>query len=135
MTGHYARLHDATVRRHWEAARKVGITGQAVILDPDGPLAEAAWAKQRLGTCHPGSAQRVLRPASAKDLPACQHLPACQRVPDLPDVHHNPGVPAPAPRSPAADHPDHLCGSRGQTRPTETNQQILANLDNIITGL
>src|SRR5260370_45066 len=49
MTGHYARLHDTTVRRHWEAARKISITGQAVTLDPDGPLAEAAWAKQRLG--------------------------------------------------------------------------------------
>ena len=49
MTGHYARLHDTTVRRHWEAARKNSITGQAVTLDPDGPLAEAAWAKQRLG--------------------------------------------------------------------------------------
>jgi hypothetical protein len=49
MTGHYARLHDTTVRRHWEAARKVDIYGRTVTLDPAGPLAEAAWAKQRLG--------------------------------------------------------------------------------------
>ncbi|HUY48177.1 MAG TPA: hypothetical protein VMV92_21015, partial [Streptosporangiaceae bacterium] len=35
--------------RHWEKARKVSATGQAVILEPDGPLAEAAWAKQRIG--------------------------------------------------------------------------------------
>jgi hypothetical protein len=48
MTAHYARLHDTTVRRHWEAARKVDIRGQRITLDPDGPLAEAAWAKQRL---------------------------------------------------------------------------------------
>lgn len=49
MTAHYTRLHDTVVRRHREAARKVDITGQAVVVDPDGPLAEAAWAKQRLG--------------------------------------------------------------------------------------
>jgi len=49
MTAHYARLHDTTVRRHWERARKVAITVQPVTLDPAGPLADAAWAKQRLG--------------------------------------------------------------------------------------
>ena len=49
MTGHYARLHGTTVRRQWEAARKVDIHGATVTLDPAGPLADAAWAKQRLG--------------------------------------------------------------------------------------
>ncbi|MFJ7496599.1 hypothetical protein ACIQZB_36635 [Streptomyces sp. NPDC097727] len=49
MTAHYARLHDSTVRRHWEKARKVNVKGGSVIVDPDGPLAEATWAKQRLG--------------------------------------------------------------------------------------
>jgi integrase len=28
MTAHYARLHDTTVRRHWEAAHKVNIKGE-----------------------------------------------------------------------------------------------------------
>ncbi len=37
MTAHYARMHDSTIRRHWEAARKVDINGQAVTLDtPEG---------------------------------------------------------------------------------------------------
>ena len=49
MTAHYARLHDTTVRRHWEAARKVDIAGHSVVIDPGGPVAEAAWAKHRLG--------------------------------------------------------------------------------------
>lgn len=44
MTAHYARLSDTTIRRHWEAARKVNINGETITLDPDGPLAEAAWA-------------------------------------------------------------------------------------------
>jgi integrase len=49
MTAHYARLHDQTIRQHWERARKVNIGGEEVVLDPEGPLAQAAWAKQRLG--------------------------------------------------------------------------------------
>jgi hypothetical protein len=49
MTARYASLSDTTIRRHWEAARKVNIKGETVTLDPAGPLAEAAWAKQRAG--------------------------------------------------------------------------------------
>src|SRR5438094_9140124 len=48
MTAHYARLSDKTVREHWEKARKVNAEGQPVQVSPDGPLGEAAWAKQRL---------------------------------------------------------------------------------------
>jgi hypothetical protein len=49
MTAHYARLHDSTVRRHRERARKVDIKGEQVSIDPAGPLSGATWAKQRLG--------------------------------------------------------------------------------------
>lgn len=49
MTAHYARLSDTSIRRHWEASRKVNASGIEVTLDPDGPLADAAWSKQRLG--------------------------------------------------------------------------------------
>lgn len=49
MTAHYARLHDTTVRRHGENARKVNANGETITVDPAGPLAEASWAKQRLG--------------------------------------------------------------------------------------
>jgi hypothetical protein len=43
------KLSDQTVRRHWEQARKVNIAGERVAIDPDGPLAEAQWAKHRVG--------------------------------------------------------------------------------------
>ncbi len=78
MTAHYARLHDSTVRRHWEAARKVDITGETVTVDPDGPLAEAAWAKQRLGR-----ATQAL-PNGFCGLPvqqSCPHANACLTCP------------------------------------------------------
>lgn len=78
MTGDYARLHDSTVRRHWEAARKVDITGQTVVIDPDGPLADAAWARQRLGR-----ATQAL-PNGFCGLPVqktCPHANACLTCP------------------------------------------------------
>src|ERR1039457_2069999 len=53
MTARYARLHDTTVRRHWENARKVNIAGDTVTLDPAGQVADAAWAKQRLPRAPP----------------------------------------------------------------------------------
>jgi len=74
MTAHYARLHDTTVRRHWEKARKVNAKGETVTIDPGGPLAEANWAKQRLGR-----ATQAL-PNGFCGLPAvktCPHANAC----------------------------------------------------------
>ncbi|WP_433580509.1 tyrosine-type recombinase/integrase [Nocardia brasiliensis] len=44
MTAHYARLHDNTVRRRWERARKVDIHGNGVVLAAaDSPPADAEW--------------------------------------------------------------------------------------------
>jgi integrase len=37
MTAHYARLHDDTVRRHWDSARKVDITGATRAPQPRDP--------------------------------------------------------------------------------------------------
>ncbi|WP_413769008.1 tyrosine-type recombinase/integrase [Rhodococcus pyridinivorans] len=48
MTAHYARLHDTTVRDHWERARKVDIHGHTVPIADDSPLADAAWTKHHL---------------------------------------------------------------------------------------
>jgi hypothetical protein len=78
MTGHYARLHDTTVRRHWEAARKVDVTGKTVAIDQDGPLVEAAWARKRLDW-----ATQAL-PNGFCGLPvqkACPHANACLACP------------------------------------------------------
>ena len=79
MTAHYARLHDNTVRRMGSGksagsgkppARSTSTAAQS--LRPSGPLADAAWAKQRLGPRHPSPAQRLLRAAAAAVLPARQ---------------------------------------------------------------
>ncbi len=130
MTSHYARLHDTTVRRHWERARKVNVTGQTVTLDPDGPLAEAAWAKQRLSR-----ATQAL-PNGYCGLPVqktCPHANACLTCPMfittaefLPQhrTHHQQVLQIIS----AAE-------ARGQTRMVEMNRQVADNLEKIITVL
>lgn len=130
MTAHYARLSDTTIRRHWEAARKVNIKGETVTLDPDGPLAEAAWAKQRVGR-----ATQAL-PNGFCGLPvqqSCPHANACLSCPMF--ITTAEFLP---------EHRQHrqqtveiitAAEARGQQRLIEMNQQVLGNLDQIITAL
>ena len=130
MTSHYARLSDATIRRHWEKARKVDIQGDAVTLDPDGPLAEAAWAKQRISR-----ATQAL-PNGYCGLPmvqSCPHANSCLTCPMflttaefLPQHHEH--------------HRQTLqiisaAKARGQGRLAEMNRQVADNLEKIITSL
>ena len=78
MTAHYAKITDQTVRRRWEQATKVNINGERVTLDPDGPLAQAQWAKTRYGM-----ATQTL-PNGYCGLPvqkSCPHANACLTCP------------------------------------------------------
>lgn len=130
MTAHYARLHDSTIRRHWEAARKVNAHGEAVTLDPAGPLAEAAWAKQRVGR-----ATQAL-PNGYCGLPVVQSCP-----------HANACLTCPMFLTTAEFLPQHrqhrqqvlriisAAEARGQTRLVEMNQQVADNLDKIVNML
>ncbi|WP_079148364.1 tyrosine-type recombinase/integrase [Streptomyces agglomeratus] len=74
MTAHYVRLHDTTVREHWEKARKVNISGQARTrprrTTRRGGLVQAAAlrATQALPNGYCG------RPSSS---PARTQMPAC----------------------------------------------------------
>src|SRR5258708_13375132 len=69
MVAVYARLHDTTVRRHWENARKVNIAGDTVTLDPAGQVADAAWPRQRLGRAPPPLPHPTTRPPLPPPLP------------------------------------------------------------------
>lgn len=50
MTGHYARIHDTTIRSAFDAyqATRVDIAGERVAYDRDAPTADAEWVKQNL---------------------------------------------------------------------------------------
>jgi hypothetical protein len=130
MTSHYARLHDTTVRRHWEAARKVDIRGEQVTLDPDGPLAAASWAKQRLGR-----ATQAL-PNGYCGLPVqktCPHANACLTCPMF--VTTPEFLPQHRQQRQQVLQIISAAEARGQQRVIEMNQQLLGNLDKVITAL
>ncbi|MGB7964025.1 MAG: tyrosine-type recombinase/integrase [Propionicimonas sp.] len=130
MTAHYARLHDDTVRRHWEKAQAVNISGEPVTIDPDGPLAAASWARERIGR-----ATQVL-PNGCCALPVqqdCPHANACLTCPMFATTNHY----LPQHRS-HREQVNALIGAAqqaGQQRVVEMNQKVLANLDRIITSL
>jgi integrase len=49
MTARYAQIKDQTLRREWERyQQRINIRGETIPLDPDGPLSDAAWAKENL---------------------------------------------------------------------------------------
>ena len=49
MTARYATIKDQTLRREWERyQQRINIRGERIQLDPDGPLSDAAWAKENL---------------------------------------------------------------------------------------
>lgn len=130
MTAHYARLSDTTIRRHWEAARKVNINGETVTLDPDGPLAEAAWAKQRVGR-----ATQAL-PNGFCGLPvqqSCPHANACLSCPMF--ITTAEFLPEHRQQRQQVVQIITAAEARGQQRLIEMNQQVLGNLDQIITTL
>src|ERR1019366_8339198 len=131
MTAHYARLSDTTIRRHWQNARKVNAEGENVTLDHDGPLADAAWAKQRVGR-----ATQAL-PNGYCGLPiqqSCPHANACL-------------APCPVFVTTAEFLPQHraqhratlqiisAAEARGPTRVAEMNRQVATNLQGIIASL
>jgi hypothetical protein len=130
MTAHYARLNEKTVRRHWEAARKVNIRGEEVALAPDGLLAEAAWAKQRLG--------RITQalPNGFCGLPlqkTCPHANACLTCPMF--ITTPQFLPQHRAQREQLLQIVSAAQARGQLRVVEMNQQVLGNLDRVIAAL
>jgi integrase len=130
MTAHYARLSDKTVREHWEKARKVNAQGRPVQISPDGPLGDAAWAKQHLSR-----ATQAL-PNGYCQLPlvkACPHANSCLTCPmflttaEFLPQHH-------AQRQ-ATLQIISAAEASGHARVAEVSRQVAGNLDKIITTL
>jgi ferredoxin len=127
MTAHYARITDQTVRRRWEQATKVNVNGERVRIDPDGPLAQAQWAKTRYGL-----ATQTL-PHGYCGLPVqknCPHANACLTCPVfltgpefLPELREHRG------RTLTLLHD---AEATGRNRMVEMNTHVLTNLDRMI---
>lgn len=99
-------------------------------MDPDGPLAEAAWAKQRLGRATqalPNGYCGLPVQQSCPHANACLTCPMFLTTPEFLPQHHT--------------HRQQTlelitaAEARGHTRLVEMNRQVLDNLDTIITSL
>jgi hypothetical protein len=127
MTAYYAKISDETVRRHWENGTRVNINGERVTIGPDGPLAQAQWAKTRYGM-----ATQTL-PNGWCGLPIqkrCPHANACLTGPVfltgpefLPELRKQ--------RRRTLTLID-VSQNNGQARLAEMNAQVLANLGRMI---
>ena len=130
MTAHYARLSDKTVREHWERARKVNSEGQPVQISPDGPLGDAAWAKQQLSR-----ATQAL-PNGYCQLPlvkTCPHANSCLTCPMF--VTTAEFLPQHHAQRQATLQIISAAEAAGHARVAEMNRQVADNLDKIITTL
>ena len=130
LTALYARLSDKTVREHWVKARKVDAAGQPVLICPDGPLGDAAWAKQQLSRVTQALPNGYCQLPLAK---TCPHANSCLTCPmfvttaDFLPQHH-------------AQRQQTLqiitaAEAAGHARAVEMNKQVAGNLDKIITAL
>ena len=129
-TAHYARLHDDTVRRHWERARKVDIHGNSVTFDEDSPLAYAQWAKQHLARA------TMALPNGYCGLPLqqnCPHANACLTCPVF--IITLDFLPQHREQLEMTRGIIERARQRGQLRVAEMNQQTADNLLTIITTL
>jgi hypothetical protein len=108
----------------------VGLAGQQVTLDPSGPLADAAWAKDRLARARqslPNGYCGLPLQQSCPHTNACLTCPVFITTPEFLPQHHQ-----------QREHTRTLittAQANGQTRVVEMNQQVLGNLDRIITAL
>ncbi len=130
MTALYARLSDKTVREHWERARKVNAEGQPVQISPDGPLGDAAWAKQQLSR-----ATQAL-PNGYCQLPlvkTCPHANSCLTCPMF--VTSAEFLPQHHAQRQATLQIISAAEAAGHARVVEMNRQVAGNLDSIIAAL
>ncbi|HEY5986938.1 MAG TPA: tyrosine-type recombinase/integrase [Streptosporangiaceae bacterium] len=130
MTAHYARLSDKTVRKHWDKARKVGATGQPVQISPDGPLGDAAWAKQQLSRATQALPNGYCQLPMVK---TCPHANSCLTCPMF--VTTAEFLPQHHAQRQATLQLITAAEVAGHARVAEMNKQVAANLEQIITAL
>ncbi|RQW98745.1 site-specific recombinase [Micromonospora inaquosa] len=130
MTAVYARLHNSTVRAHWEKAVKVNADGHTAAIPADHPLASAAWTRLSLVRA------KVTLPNGYCGAPVqtdCEYANPCLdcrffiTTADFLDQHRR-----------QRDDTDKLIDdaqAAGLSRIAERNRRTLGRLDAIITAL
>jgi integrase len=132
MTARYATIHDATVRAAFDGyqQRRVDVHGRLLPFDPDSPSADAEWIKHNLARV------QASLPNGYCGRPPQQHCPHPNACLTCPDFQTTPAF-LPIHRRQRDDTMEliDLAERRGNSRLVANHQQVLNNLDNIITTL
>ena len=132
MTGHYAKVHDATVREAFDRyqSQRVNIAGERVGYDADSPTASAEWVKQNLNRVRDSLPNGYCARPAQQECPhpnACLTCPDFQTTPEFLEAH----------RRQAATNRRLIAqaDARGQFRLAENLHHVQANLERIIPAL
>jgi integrase len=132
MTGHYAKVHDATIREAFDRyqSQRVNITGQRIGYDPDAPTASAEWVKHNLNRVRDSLPNGYCGRPAQQDCPhpnACLTCPDFQTTPVFLQIHRR-----------QAETNRRLitqADANGQQRLSENLRRVQANLERIIPAL
>jgi hypothetical protein len=132
MTGHYAKVHDTTIREAFDRyqSQRINISGQPIGYDPDGPTASAEWVKHNLNRVRDSLPNGYCGRPAQQDCPhpnACLTCPDFQTTPVFLQIH----------RRQAATNSRLIAqaDAKGQLRLAENLRRVQANLDRIIPAL
>ena len=132
MTGHYAKVHDATIREAFDRyqSQRVNITGDRIGYDPDAPTASAEWVKHNLNRVRDSLPNGYCTRPAQQDCPhpnACLTCPDFQTTPVFLPIHRRQAT---ANRRLLAQ-----ADANGQARLAENLRRVQASLEAIIPAL
>jgi hypothetical protein len=132
MTGHYAHVHDSTIRDEFDRyhAQRVNVAGDRIDYDAQAPTASAEWVKHNLNRVRDSLPNGYCGRPPQQDCPhpnACLTCPDFQTTPQFLDIH----------RRQARTNLQLItrADANGQTRLAENLRRVQTNLDNIIPAL
>lgn len=132
MTGHYAHVHDATIRDEFDRyqSQRVNVSGRRLGYDPETPTASAEWVKHNLNRIRDSLPNGYCGRPAQQDCPhpnACLTCPDFQTTPQFLQIH----------RRQAADNQQLIAraDANGHDRQAENLRRVQANLEKIIPAL
>jgi integrase len=132
MTGHYAHVHDSTIRDEFDRyhAQRVNVAGDRIDYDAEAPTASAEWVKHNLNRVRDSLPNGYCGRPPQQDCPhpnACLTCPDFQTTPQFLDIH----------RRQARTNLQLItrADTNGHTRLAENLRRVQTNLDNIIPAL
>jgi len=132
MTGHYAKVHDATIREAFDRyqSQRADISGEPIGYHPDAATASAEWVKHNLNRVRDSLPNGYCGRPAQQDCPhpnACLTCPDFQTTPEFLQIHRR--------QAATSSHLIAQADAKGQVRLAENLRRVQANLGRIIPAL